>query len=120
MRVKTDLRGLKGMVKSDSSGAAHEWTYSPVWLPVQTEGRGVIKVSTRQEYMDFELGNWRMIQITRVAAIVLGVTALYFLTWSVLVSGVFALLAGWAWGVYARKAFFFENINRKREILEGT
>ncbi|MEM4254848.1 MAG: hypothetical protein QXR53_00765 [Candidatus Norongarragalinales archaeon] len=120
MIVKTDLQGLKGMAKGNSHASGHEWTYSPVWLPVQTEGKGVMKVSTRQEYMDFELGNWRLIQISRVAAVVLGVGALYALGWSILVSGVLALMAGWAWGVYARKAFFFNEVNKKREILEGT
>lgn len=119
MQVKTGLQGLKGFAgKSDSS--EREWTYSPVWLPVQTEGRGVMKVSTRQEFMNMELGNWRLIQVSRVAAIVLGVAALYALSWSVLVSAALALLAGWSWGVYARKTFFFEKVNRNREILEGT
>ncbi|HIH20299.1 hypothetical protein J4220_00425 [Candidatus Micrarchaeota archaeon] len=119
MQVKTSLQGLKGYSgKSESS--EREWTYSPVWLPVQTEGRGVMKVSTRQEFMNMELGNWRLIQVSRVAAIVLGVGALYALTWSILVSAALALLAGWSWGVYARKAFFFERVNRNREILEGT
>lgn len=120
MLVKTDLKGLKQVQPQAGGSPRKEWTYSPVWLPVQTEGKGVMKVSTRQEYMDLELGNWRTIQITRVAAIVVGVAALYALSWSVVVAGILALLAGWSWGVYARKAFFFENVNRKREILEGT
>lgn len=122
MVVKTDLRGLRQMAAHETRGGQKQpsFTYSPVWLPVQTEGNAVVKVTTRQEYLDGQLGQWRTIQLTRVAAIVLGVGALYALTWNILASAALAILAGWAWGVYARNAFFFEEVNRKREILEGT
>lgn len=120
MIVKTDLQGLKKIAPKKDSHSSEQFTYSPVWLPVQTEGRGVMKVSTRQEYMSTELNNWRTIQISRVAAVILGVAAVYFLTWNVVIAAIVALMAGWAWGVYARKAYFFEKVNKGREILEGT
>jgi hypothetical protein len=79
-----------------------------------------MNVINSQTFMDYELGNWRTIQVTRVAAIVFGVGALYFITSNLLFSAALALAAGWAWGIYTKKAFFFENINKRREILEGT
>ena len=122
MLKKTDLHGLHkiGQKQGNSESPSKQWTYSTVWLPVQTEGKAVVNVSTRQEFMDKQLKDWRFIQISRVGAIVLGVGALYFLSSSILVSGALGLAAGWLWGNYVRTAFFFEYVNRSREILEGT
>lgn len=121
MMVKTDLRGLKGMSpKIKAVTSTPSFTYSPVWLPVQTEGNAVVKVTTRQEYLSGQLGDWRTIQLTRVATIIFGIAALYFLSVNIFVSAALGVLAGWTWGVYTKKAFFFETVNRKREILEGT
>ena len=120
MQIKTSLQGLNAKVKGDSEAQQKQWNYSTVWLPVQTEGNPVMKVSTRQEYMDDQLKNWRTIQISRVGAIIVGIGALYFLTSSIWVSAMLAGIAGWAWGNYVKLAYFFEHVNRQREILEGT
>ena len=120
MQVETSLQGLKKTNVSSGETQPQQWNYSSVWLPVQTEGKSVMSVTNRQSFMDRELGNWRTIQVSRVAAILFGVGALYFLPSNLLFSAALALAAGWAWGLYTKKAFFFEKINRKREILEGT
>ena len=109
------------MAKSPSSSpAGKDWTYSTVWMPVQTEGRSVVKVQTRQEYIDKQLKDWRTIQISRVIALGLGIGALFFLSFNAFVSAALGLGAGWFWGDYVKTAFYFEEVNRKREILEGT
>ena len=120
--MKTDLQGLKKIAETHGSSESppKQWNYSTVWLPVQTEGKAVVNVITRQEYMDKQLKDWRLIQITRVGAIILGIGALFFLVSNILVSVVLGLGAGWFWGNYVKTAFFFEHVNRKREILEGT
>ncbi|MFH1056533.1 MAG: hypothetical protein V1717_01915 [Candidatus Micrarchaeota archaeon] len=121
MQVKTDLQGLKQTVPvAPSEALGKQWTYTPVWLPVQTEGKPVVKVSTRQDFLGVQLGEWRAIQISRAAAVALGIGALYFLSSNILISAGLGLSAGWAWGTYAKKAFFFEFVNKRREILEGT
>ena len=120
MLVKTDLSALKGMGKQHSEEHKKDWAYSTVWMPVQTEGKSVVNVQTRQEFLDKQLKDWRTIQISRVAAIILGVAALFFLGFNAIVSAALGLAAGWFWGQYAKTAFYFEEVNRKREILEGT
>ncbi|HIH20487.1 TPA: hypothetical protein HA244_04430 [Candidatus Micrarchaeota archaeon] len=122
MQVKTDLRGLKRIGTGESHGGPGkaDLTYSTVWMPVQTEGKAVVKVQTRQGYLDKQLKDWRTIQLSRVVAIALGIAALFFLSFNAFVSAALGLAAGWFWGSYAKTAFFFEEVNRKREILEGT
>ena len=121
MRVKTDLSGLKNSGNASVKPAGvKQWNYSPVWVPVLTDGKAVVNVITRQEFMDKQLGDWRLIQITRVGAILLGVAALYFLGSNVLVAAALGLAAGWAWGLYVRTNYFFETVNKSREILEST
>lgn len=125
MMVKTDLSGLKAMAAKGeltdaSQGHAEKYAYTPMLMPVATGGKEVMKVGTRQEYLNQEIGNWRNININRALGVIAGLAALYLLSVNVLLAGAAALYAGWAWGAKARDEFFLYKIAKKRELLEGT
>ena len=120
--VETNLSGLKKMVseKRESFGPAGKWTYSPMFVPVATEGRPVLNVMRRQDFMDRSLGQWRTKIVARIGGIVLGVAALALLAYNVVLAAAAALAAGWVYGLYKRESFFFDYVNKRREIMEGT
>ncbi|MFH1779660.1 MAG: hypothetical protein ABH803_00750 [Candidatus Micrarchaeota archaeon] len=123
MIEKTSLNELKHKaIKGEfaSESPAKEYTNTPILMPVSNDSDPVMRVTTRQAYLDFELGNWRSLNIQRGLGVVVGIVALFLLSVNPLMAGATALVAGWFWGGYARTAFFLYKITKNRELLEGT
>ena len=120
--MTTNLAELKKMVseKQGDFQPAKKWDYAPMFVPVQTEGRPVLRVERRQDFMDRSLGQWKTKIVARVGGIALGVAALALLAFNVFLAAGAALAAGWVYGAYKRESFFFDIVNKRREVLEGT
>ncbi|NUN11417.1 hypothetical protein HUU53_02120 [Candidatus Micrarchaeota archaeon] len=125
MMVKTSLNGLKHMAHElkhdhDDHGHKQDYAYTPMLMPAQTEGKPVMKITTRQDYLDKTVGLWRRIQVNKGLGLILGVASLFLLSISPLFAGACAVLAGWIWGDYVTGKFYLYQVDGKRELLEGT
>ena len=118
--LKVTLEELRDTVRTNPPSKTEELTYSPVFTPVNTEGKAVMKVIPRQDFMNENLGTWRMKHIGRFGGIACGIVALVALQYNVLLSAVLAIAAGWLYGMYKYKSFWFDIVMRKRDLLEGT
>ncbi|OIO26918.1 hypothetical protein COX85_03795 [Candidatus Micrarchaeota archaeon CG_4_10_14_0_2_um_filter_55_9] len=119
---QTDLGGLKAFVGShqESFSQPKQWDYAPVFMPVSTEGKPVVKVTTRLDFLKGQIGQWREVKICYFLSFGLGALALILLSVNVLLGVAFGLAAGWFYGQYVRDDFFIMQINKKRPLLEGT
>jgi len=118
--VKVTLEELRDTVRTNPPSKTEELTYSPVFTPVNTEGKAVMKVIPRQDFMNENLQSWRMKHLGRFGGIACGIVALVALQYNVLLSAVLAIAAGWLYGMYKYKSFWFDIVMRKRDLLEGT
>ncbi|PIO06515.1 hypothetical protein COT29_00730 [Candidatus Micrarchaeota archaeon CG08_land_8_20_14_0_20_59_11] len=118
--LKVTLEELRDTVRTNPPSPQKEWTYAPIFTPVDTEGKAVMKVIPRQDFMNENLGTWRMKHIGRFGGIACGILALVALQYSILLSAGLAIAAGWLYGTYKQKSFWFDTIMRKRDLLEGT
>ncbi|MFH0836427.1 MAG: hypothetical protein V1834_04675 [Candidatus Micrarchaeota archaeon] len=124
--VKMNLRQLRQYAGSTpkltpkSEYGSTDHVHAPMFLPVDTDGSTVVNVTTRQSFLNHEIGNWKTIHLTRMGGIVLGIAALILYGYNVYLAAVAALAAGYLVGIYARKSFFFYKVLARRELLEGT
>ncbi len=97
--------------------------YSPMFLPVDATAKkdiGVVKVVTRQKFLDENIGHWIKWRTYQGASVALGIAALALLSTNVLLSGAAALGAGYCYGQYKRKDFIINRLLKNRWLLEGT
>lgn len=95
----------------------------PMLLPTDISAKantGVIKVVTRQAFMNEKITHWVLYNSTRAATYLSAVVALYLLTVNIILAAVAGLAAGYFYGKY--KFYYFLAIAqpRHRWLLEGT
>ncbi|MFH1751022.1 MAG: hypothetical protein ABH863_05060 [Candidatus Micrarchaeota archaeon] len=96
---------------------------APMFLPADISskrGTGVIKVVTRQDFMNTGITNWVLYNSTRAATIILAIAALFLLTVNILLAAVAGLAAGYFYGKHKFYTFMAIVQPRHRWLLEGT
>ncbi len=117
------LGELRRMAPHIARAGGNQFRYSPMFLPVDAtakKGTGVVKVSTRQKFLNENIDAWVKWNSYRFFAMGLGVAALATLNVNILLSGAAAVGAGYCYGQYKRKDFIINGILKKRWLLEGT
>ena len=97
--------------------------YAPMFLPVDAGSKkdsGVIKVVTRQKFLDENIDHWVKWHSYRAGTVACAIGALILLPQSFLLSGVAAVGAGYCYGQFKRKDFQVNNLLKHRWLLEGT
>jgi|GEM_PF-1909307 len=97
-----------------------EFEYSPMFMPVSTEGKPVLKVQTREKFLKDAVKSWRSQKIGYALGIAFGIAALLLLSVNWLFAVAAGAAAGWFYGGYVSVTFYFENLMKKRPILEAT
>ena len=124
--VKVDLNGLKETVGHNraafSSGTATQQKFEafPMFLPVATQGKEVMRVTTRQDFISYNIGEWRLFHLTRAGAAMAGIGALWLFPINVYASAAAGVAAGWLYGEHLKKNFYLNQLLKKRDLLEST
>ncbi len=120
--VNADRKRFSGETEnSGNASSASGWRKTQMFLPVASEGKPVIKVTTRQEFLNNNISAWRAWQLTRVGAALAGAGAIWlFFANQPWLAGGAALLAGWWYGEHVRRGFYITKLLKKRYLLEGT
>jgi len=106
---------------SASNGENSNWRKTQMFLPVASEGKPVIKVTTRQDFLNTNISVWRSWQLSRVGAALAGAGAIWlFFSGQPIIAGGAALAAGWLYGQHVRLNFYVTKLLKKRYLLEGT
>jgi hypothetical protein len=101
----------------------NQFRYAPMFLPVdatEKKGTGVVKVVTRQSFLDENIDTWVKWNMYKGVSAGLGIAALALLGTNIVLSGAAALAAGYYYGQVKRKEFIVTNLLKKRWLLEGT
>ncbi|MFH0972281.1 MAG: hypothetical protein V1835_07005 [Candidatus Micrarchaeota archaeon] len=100
-----------------------DYQVTPMFLPTDIsskKGTGVMKVVTRQEFMNEKITHWVLYNSTRAGTYVLAGAALLLLPYNILFSGIAGLGAGYLYGKYKFYTFMAIEQPRHRWLLEGT
>lgn len=123
--VQTNLEDLHSLVTENPKSFGYkeqpkQWSYSPMFMPVSTEGKPVVQVTTRLEFLKRQIKDWRNMKISYFLAFGLGAAALWLLSVNPLFAVAAGAAAGWFYGGYVMTEFFLVKIGKKRPLLEGT
>jgi hypothetical protein len=112
-----------GAAGSAGGEAALTQNYAPMFLPVDAGSKrdsGVIRVVTRQKFLDENIDHWVKWHTFRTGAVACALGAIVLLPVNVALSGAAALGAGYCYGQFKRKDFIVNNLLKHRWMLEGT
>jgi hypothetical protein len=118
-----ELKQAAPQLKGAAAAPKNAFNYAPMFLPVdatEKKGQGVVKVVTRQKFLDENIGVWVKWNAYKGTALMLGVVALFLLPTSIYLSGAAALGAGYCYGQFKRNQYVIEAILQRRWLLEGT
>jgi hypothetical protein len=96
---------------------------TPMFLPTDISskrGTGVIKVVTRQAFMNEKITHWVLYNSTRAATYIAAVAALVLLNVNIILAAIAGLAAGYFYGKYKFYTFMAIAQPRHRWLLEGT
>ena len=126
MAVKqTNLAGLKSYIGSNSDNfepttKKKSYNYNPMFMPVSTQGKPVMKVQTRSGFLGGMISMWRQLKASYFLTFLLGAMALFLLNYNAILAAISAAGSGWFFGTYTKWDFVMNKIMKKRTILEGT
>ena len=95
----------------------------PMFLPTDIsskQGTGVIKVVTRQAFMNEGISNWVLYNAFRGLTGLMAVVALMLFPVNIYLSALAAIAAGYAYGKFKFKDFLINHQLKERWLLEGT
>lgn len=120
--ARATINEVRGMVSSGAFSVKQEkkFDYTPLFLPVATEGKPVMKVTARHDFINNSLKEWRLFHITRTIAVVSAIGALVLLPINAFASAGAGIIAGWFYGEHLKKNFFINKMLKQRDMLEST
>mgnify|MGYP001611846700 CR=1 FL=1 len=95
----------------------------PMFLPTDIsskKGTGVIKVVTRQGFMNESISTWVLYNAFRGLTGLMAVVALMLFPVNIYLSALAAIAAGYAYGKFKFKDFIINHRLKERWLLEGT
>lgn len=119
----SELKGRAASYNVPSAPSRNNHQVMPMFLPTDMsakKGTGVIKVVTRQNFMNETIGRWVYLHTSLAATIILALAALLLLPVNLLLSGVAALGAGHFYGKHQELDFRINRELKHRWLLEGT
>ncbi|MEK6954799.1 MAG: hypothetical protein AABX01_07335 [Candidatus Micrarchaeota archaeon] len=119
----SQLRQMGPSLQAKEQVPEKNYQVTPMFLPADISskrGTGVVKVVTRQEFMNTSITNWVLYNSTRAATYVLAVATLVLLNVNIVLAGVAGLAAGYFYGKYKFYTFMAIAQPRHRWLLEGT
>lgn len=119
---------IKKLVSEDKAkfgghGHSHggpDFDQSTMFVPVATEGKAVINVTKRQDFLTTGIGTWREYHFFRAAAISGAILSVFVLFTNPLLSAAIAMGAAWSYGEYLKKDFTVNQLYKRRYLLEST
>ncbi len=117
------LKAIAPTLKAPPKDESKPYQVTPMFLPTDISAKkntGVLKVVTRQSFMDTSITNWVLYNSTRAAAIILGAAALILLSVNWIFAAIAGLAAGYFYGKHKYYSFFAIVQPRHRWLLEGT
>ena len=102
---------------------ARNYQVLPMFLPTDIsskKGTGVIKVVTRQAFMNEGISNWVLYNAFRGLTGMLAVVAIMLFPVNIYLSALAGIGAGYAYGKFKFKDFIINQQLRRRWLLEGT
>ena len=119
----SDLRGMAPRFSTPASAARRNHQVMPMFLPTDIsskKGTGVIKVVTRQNFLNDTIYKWVSLHSTLAATVILGIVALLLIPVNLLLAAVAALSAGYFYGRYQEFDYRVNRELKHRWLLEGT
>ncbi len=117
-QIKQVVSANKG--KFVGHAGPREFDQTTMFVPVATEGKAVINVQRRQEFLNTAIGTWREFHFYRAASAIGAITAVWLLFINPFISAASAVAAAWSYGEFLKKDFTLNNIYKKRHLLEST
>ncbi|MFH1199545.1 MAG: hypothetical protein V1708_00600 [Candidatus Micrarchaeota archaeon] len=123
--ANTTISELKEIAASQGHDEepAKNYQVLPMFLPTDIsakKGTGVIKVVTRQSFMNEGITNWVLYNTFRGLTVVMAAVALMLFPINVYLSALAAIGAGYAFGKFKFKDFIINHQLKQRWLLEGT
>ncbi|MBI5226593.1 hypothetical protein HY994_05165 [Candidatus Micrarchaeota archaeon] len=125
-----EFRNINEMKQYVSANKAHftgehgpgkkEFDQTTMFIPVATEGKAVINVQNRQNFLTTGISNWRLYHFYRAASIMGAVATVWLLFINPLLSAAAGMAAAWSYGEYLKKDFTVNHIYKTRYMLEST
>lgn len=103
-----------------SSQGGRDFDQTTMFVPVATEGKAVINVTKRQDFLTTGIGTWREYHFFRAAAISGAILSVFLLFTNPLFSAAIAMGAAWSYGEYLKKDFTVNKLYKTRYLLEST
>ncbi|MBI4360942.1 hypothetical protein HY572_04195 [Candidatus Micrarchaeota archaeon] len=97
-----------------------EFEQTTMFTPVATEGKPVINVQRRQEFLTKGITDWREFHGYRALSVAGGIATVLFLFSNPLLAAVSGMGAAWSYGEFLKKDFYINQLYKKRYLLEST
>jgi len=117
-----ELKSLVQAHKDDFSAPApaEGYNYSPMFLPIDTQGKIPIQISTRGDFLKKGVNMWKQMNLGLVMAIAGGVFALVLLAFNPVLAAFMGGASGYFYGLHFRQKLYYYDIYKKRPVLEST
>ena len=122
MTTLNELKQMQasGTLKPAEGSHGSNFTPVPMFLPTRTFGHSVATVTTRQKFMDTNIGWWLRWRVSRVAAAALAILTIILIPSNIWFAAVAAIAAGWMYGQHVWSQFYVTQLLGKRRLLETT
>ena len=126
MTTLSELKQMQasGQFKTAASGhgdsQGSKFTPVPMFLPTRTFGNSVATVTTRQKFMDTNIGWWLRWRVSRIAAAALAILTIILIPSNIWFAAVSAIAAGWMYGQHVWSQFYVTKLLGNRRLLETT
>lgn len=101
----------------DSSQPYYQGGETPFVFPIDTNGHSVMELKTRKDFLDDGIKTWMEWHTYRALAIVFFIVAIISFQYSILLSAVFALIAGKAYGEHLKKNTMLNTIMKLKKMV---
>lgn len=123
--MRVTVSELKQIAPSLQAQEEHRRNYQvlPMFLPTDIShkrGTGVVKVVTRQAFMNEGISNWVLLNAFRGLTGIMAIVAIMLFPVNIYLSALAAISAGYAYGKYKFKDFLINHLMKERWLLEGT
>ncbi len=119
-QIKQVVAANKAKFTGEHGHGPKEYDQTTMFIPVATEGKAVINVQNRQNFLTTGISNWRLYHFYRAAAIMGALAAVWLLFTNAYLSAAAGMASAWSYGEFLKKDFMVNHIYKTRYLLEST
>ena len=118
--LKQHVSANKAQFTGEHGPGKKEYDQTTMFIPVATEGKAVINVQNRQNFLTTGISNWRLYHFYRAASIMGALAAVWLIFINPYLSAAAGMAAAWSYGEDLKKDFTVNHIYKTRYLLETT